>query len=271
MAIPVKLSYTQQGKGTAVVLLHGFPFSGAIWRDQVKGLSDDYQIIVPDLRGHGTSPALDGVYTMEVLAGDVLALLDELNIQKCVLIGHSMGGYVTLAAWKLTPERFLALGLIDSQAGADDEKTRQGRLNLADRVEQGGAAVVADAMLPKLFASELASDDFSSEQARTIIVGTHPTGIVGALKGMAARPDLTALLPDISVPVLLLTGDQDATIETYHAERMSTAIPNAMLISVQDAGHMPMLEQPTATTEAIRRFLQEAVPGEETRHALEPL
>src|SRR4249920_2288480 len=123
----IKLTYSEAGQGTPVVLLHGFPLSSSIWNEQQQRLSDHYRVITPDLRGHGRSPAPSGVYQMDLLAGDVLALLDALLIQKAILMGHSMGGYVALAAWKLAPDRFLALALVDSQAGADTEAARQGR------------------------------------------------------------------------------------------------------------------------------------------------
>src|SRR4029077_8973868 len=155
MADTVTLSYAEAGQGTPVVLRHGFPLSGAIWREQQQKLSTNYRVITPDLRGHGRSPAPSGVYEMDLLARDVLTLLDALLIKRAVIMGHSMGGYVTLAAWKLAPERFLALGLIDSQAGADSEEGRQGRYKMAEKVAAEGSKVVAEAMLPKLFAPSL--------------------------------------------------------------------------------------------------------------------
>src|SRR5947207_15861847 len=121
MSIPLTLHYSEQGQGFPVVLLHGYPFSSAIWQTQQQGLSDHFRVITPDLRGHGQSPAPEGIYEMDQMAQDVLALLDSLNVQKAAIMGHSMGGYVTLAMWRLAPERFSALGLICSQAAADTE------------------------------------------------------------------------------------------------------------------------------------------------------
>ena len=114
----VKLHHSEAGQGLPVVLLHGFPLSSAIWRRQQQGLSDGYRVILPDLRGHGRSPAPAGVYEMEAMAADVFALLDSLDVKQAVILGHSMGGYVALAAWRLAPERFLGLGLIASHAAA---------------------------------------------------------------------------------------------------------------------------------------------------------
>src|ERR1700686_5415953 len=103
VADTVTLTYSEAGQGTPVVLLHGFPLSGVIWHEQRQRLSARYRVITPDLRGHGQSPAPAGVYEMNLLARDVLALLDSLNIKKAVIMGHSMGGYFALAAWKLAP------------------------------------------------------------------------------------------------------------------------------------------------------------------------
>ena len=257
MAHTVTLHFSEHGQGTPVVFLHGYPLSSAIWHTQQQGLSDHYRVITPDLRGHGQSPAPDGIYEMDTLAADVLALLDSLNIPKAVIIGHSMGGYVTFALWRMAPLRFKALGLICSQAGPDSEEARNNRYKTAEKVFGEGSQVVAQSMVPRLFAPHVAEDESFIEQVRTMILNTRPSGIIGSLKGMAARPDSTALLPDINVPVLILTGDKDQLIAPQKSESMASAIHTATLVTVENAGHMPMLEQPQATTMAIRNFLDE--------------
>lgn len=256
MSETVTLKFTDAGKGLPVVLLHGFPLSGATWQAQQQ-LSDRYRVITPDLRGHGKSPAPAGTYEMDLMARDVLALLDSLKITKAAILGHSMGGYVTLAAWKIAPERFAALGLVDSQAAADTDEARKGRLQNAEKVAASGAQVIADAMLPKLFAPELPQDDSIVDDVKQIILATSRDGIIGTLKGMAARPDSTAVLPKINVPTLILSGDQDQIIPLEKANALATAIPNSTLSIIEESGHMPMLECPGATTAAIRRFLDD--------------
>lgn len=255
MSETVKLHYTEAGQGTPVVLLHGFPLSSSIWRHQQRQLSDLYRVITPDLRGHGASPAPNGIYQMADLARDVLALLDSLQIEKAVWLGHSMGGYVALAAWKLAAEKFLALGLIASHAAADTDEGRQGRFKLVEKVAAQGSQVVADAMLPKLFAPQLSPADPSIDQARQMILQTPSAGIIGSLQGMAARDDSTALLSQIKVPALILAGDQDQIIPIAKAEATAVAIPRSTFTIVEQAGHMPMLERPEATTTALRKFL----------------
>lgn len=251
----VQLNYSEAGKGPAVVLLHGFPLNNTIWLEQQQRLSDHYRVITPDLRGHGRSPAPEGVYEMDLMARDVLALLDTLEIQKTVLMGHSMGGYVTLAAWKLAPERFFALGLIDSQAGVESDEGRQGRYKMAEKVAAEGSKALADAMTPKLFAPDLQTGAPIIDQVRQMILKTQLAGIVGSLKGMAVRPDSGPLLPNINVPVLLVTGDKDQVIPPDKAKAMAATIPTMTLTAIANAGHMPMLEAPEKTTTAIRSFL----------------
>ncbi len=257
----VSLNYAEQGRGVPVVLLHGYPLSSAIWREQLQSLSDQFRIITPDLRGHGKSHAPDEVYEMDLMARDVLALLDSLSIQKAVIMGHSMGGYVTLAAWKMQPARFLGLGMIASRSGADSEEARQNRLKMAERVAKEGSSVVAESMIPILFAPGLPADDPIIEQTRTIILNTKSVGIIGALKGMAARPDYSPMLPNLDIPVLILAGDKDQVIPPQRSEAMAAAIASSTLVTVENAGHMPMLEQPHATTMAIRNFLSEIEPS----------
>jgi pimeloyl-ACP methyl ester carboxylesterase len=252
----VALHFTEKGLGIPVLLIHGFPLSSAIWIQQQNGLSDHCRVITPDLRGYGQSPAPDGVHTMDTHAGDVLALMDSLGLRKAVIIGHSMGGYVTLAMWKLAPERFLALGLVDSQAIDDSEEVSQGRFQLADEVFQRGSQAAVAAMLPHLFSPTLDEDETGIiEQVRTIIANTRSSGLIASLKGMAARPDMTKALATLTVPTLIMTGDKDSIIPPYRSDAMAAIVPNVMLVNIEDAGHLPMLEQPRATTLALRNFL----------------
>jgi 3-oxoadipate enol-lactonase len=220
-------------------------------------LSGDFRVITPDLRGFGQSPAPEGIYEMETFAQDVLNLLDTLNVKQAVIMGHSMGGYVALAMWRLARERFLGFGMINSQAGADSEEARQNRFKTAEKVFTEGSSVVAAAMVPKLFAPNVPENETFIEQVRTTITNTRPNAIIGALKGMAARPDSTELLSTIKVPTLILTGDKDQLILPQRSDAMAAAIPQASLVTVEDAGHLPMLEQPQATLMAMKNFLTE--------------
>jgi pimeloyl-ACP methyl ester carboxylesterase len=238
-----------------VVLLHGFPLNAAIWHQQQLQLGDRFRVITPDLRGHGRSPAPADGYEMESLAGDVLALLDSLRVPKAVILGHSMGGYVTLAAWRLAPERFLALGLIASHASADTPAAKEGRGKLAEKVAAEGNQPVVESMMPRLFSKDSAPSEIVSEQVRQMMSNSPRAGIIGVLGGMAARPDSTALLKGINVPMLILAGADDQIVPREKPEAIAKAVKGSTLAVIDKAGHMPMLEQPEATTSAIREFL----------------
>ena len=257
MSIPVNLHYTEQGSGTPLVLLHGFPFSSAIWREQIARLSDQYRVITPDLRGHGRSPVTDDVYTMELLAADVIALLDTLDIAQAVIIGHSMGGYVALALGRIAPERLLALGLVGSQAAPDTELARKKRFDLCDEVIKHGSSAVAEAQMPRLFAPIEHEDDTIKEQVNALMLSTKPAALINTLKGMAARPDSTPQLSGFALPMLIVAGDKDAIIPLENSEILATLPLQCTLVTIENGGHMMMLEQPQATTLAIRQFMDE--------------
>ncbi|MBO9309394.1 MAG: alpha/beta fold hydrolase [Chloroflexi bacterium] len=251
----MNLSYVEQGQGTPLVLLHGFPFNSSLWQHQMRSLSDTCRVIAPDLRGFGRSEAAEDTYEMDLLARDVLRLLDTLAIKKAVIMGHSMGGYVTLALWRLAAERFSALGLIASHVWADSDEQRQSRQQLIAQVIERGATAVAEALLPRLFAPRLRKDAPIVRQARTMMLEARPSGLMSALRGMMYRPDSSDLLPQIAVPTLIICGDSDPIVPPERAEQMARLLPNATLVIIQDAAHMPMLEQPQATAAAIRHFL----------------
>ncbi|HLY26977.1 MAG TPA: alpha/beta fold hydrolase [Aggregatilineales bacterium] len=259
MANPVSLHYTERGQGTVVVFLHGYPLNSTIWQTEQDSLSDHYRVITPDLRGHGESPAPEGIYEMESLAQDVITLLDSLEVDKAAIMGHSMGGYVTLALWRLIPERFLALGMISSQAGPDSPEGREGRYKSAENVFMEGSKAAEQSMLPKMFAAGLPPESSIVEQVRTMILNTRPSGMIGVLKGMAARPDSRPLMREITVPVLLLSGDKDQLIPLQRSVDMAELIEGATLATIENAGHLAMLEQPQATLMAIRNFLDQSL------------
>jgi 3-oxoadipate enol-lactonase len=249
------LSYTEIGQGMAVVLLHGFPFSRQIWEDQISYLARHFRIIAPDLRGHGSSPASDGDYTMSLMADDVFELLDSLQIRKAAILGHSLGGYVALAGWRMQPERFLAIGLIASHPLADTEAGRQNRYRMAELALSQGNKCVVDALLPKLLASEKSGGEAVSVLLRHMILDTAPSTIAATQRGMAARSSAVDLLASISIPALILAGDSDQIVPVARARETADLFPNSTLEIISSAGHMPMLEQPVATSLALERFL----------------
>ncbi|MDQ1613916.1 MAG: hypothetical protein QOG00_3847 [Pyrinomonadaceae bacterium] len=255
----IELAYEVSGAGSPIVLLHGFPFNRTLWHEQVEMLSDRHRIITVDLRGHGETTATRAPATMEAMAEDVAALLDELHITRVALGGLSMGGYVALAFYRLFPERVSALVLADTRAQADTEEARLAREETATLVLNEGMHTIADAMLPKLFAPAThAERPKIVARVREMILNTDPQGAASALRGMAVRRDQTELLGEINCPTLILVGSLDQITPPTDAERMNRGIRNSRLEVIAGAGHVSNLERPLEFNRALENFLREA-------------
>lgn len=251
-AVPLHVS--DEGKGPPILLLHGFPFDHTIWAEVRQGLKG-YRTIAPDMRGHGQSPTPAGPWTIRDLADDAIALLDRLRIDRAYWLGHSIGGYIALAAYRMAPGRFQGIGLIASQAEADSEEARGNRAKLAAKVQAEGSRAAADAMLPKLFSPDLPESDPNRARIRVIIEATSPNAIAATLGALASRDDQTDLLPRIETPLLVAAGEKDAIIPLAKAEAVAQKCPRGTLVALK-AGHMPMLEDPAGLEQAIRTFLK---------------
>jgi 3-oxoadipate enol-lactonase len=253
----IRLHYVQAGQGIPLLMVHGYPLDHALWQPQIDGLADAGHLIVPDLRGFGQSDAPEGVYAMESQADDLAALLDALQVEKAMVCGLSMGGYIALAFWKKYASRVRGLILVDTRAGADAPAARQARLDMVEQVKQLGARPAADAMLLRLLSesTRLSRPDLV-EHARAMMLRQPPNGIIGAQLGMAGRPDSTPLLPTINVPTLCIFGAEDVITPVEPEGRsMATAISGARLVVIPNAGHLSNLEQPEAFNAAVREFL----------------
>ncbi len=251
--------YADSGKstGTPIVLVHGFPFSSAMWADQLDVIGSDYRTIAYDLRGLGKSTLGDGQYTVEGHVDDLLALLDHLSIDKAIIVGFSMGGYITLRAMERNPERFLAVALCDTRCETDDNAGKIKRANAATTVKKTGAAKFADAFIPAVFTPTSVHNNTSAvAKIREIISTTDPVAIAGNLIAMAARSDTSASLSKITVPTLIMVGELDAVTPPPAASFMHANIAGAELQLIPNAGHMSNLENPQAFNNHLIDFLQ---------------
>lgn len=252
----IEMDYETSGQGVALLWIHGYPLSRAIWSRQVGELSGDARHIAPDLRGYGQSEAPAGVYAMELLADDMRALLDANNIKQAVVAGLSMGGYVALAFALKFPDRLAGLILSNTRAGADSPEAAKARNDNADRALREGVKPVVEPMLGKLFSAETAgAKPALVEELRRILFSASPNGVAGALRGMAVRPDVTAQLPSITAPTLIITATDDAVIPPAESQKMAAAIKGSTLVEIPDAGHLPNMEQPAAFNKAVRNFI----------------
>lgn len=249
-----KISYTDQGEGEVLILLHGFCGSSSYWEEVVPELTRQYRCIVPDLRGHGATDAPEGHYTIEQMGNDVLGLMDELHIEKAVLLGHSMGGYVTLAIAEQHPERLQAFGLVHSTAYPDGEEAKEKRLRAVSTIRNDGIVSFVDGLVPGLFAPEHVKS-FAGKVQRVKEIGyrTPPQGAAGAAMAMRERPDRRDVLSATSLPVLLVAGEKDAIVPP---ERMFTSDkPNIVQHVIAEAGHMSMYEAPESLIQVVKEFM----------------
>ena len=245
----IELAYARRGKGTPLVLLHGFPLDHHLWDDIAPLLEDRFDLILPDLRGFGESTTVDAPYSMDDYASDIAGLLDQLGIQKAAIAGHSMGGYVALAFARLYPERVNGLALISSQVLADPPDRKEGRYKSAADVAEKGIGGVVEAMT-----SKFTSDARLQTIARSIMEKQKPDAYIGALKAMAERTDSTSLLSTFKFPVLVVHGEADALIPVARAHEAKAALPDSYYVELKDTGHVPMLEAAKETAEALLRL-----------------
>jgi pimeloyl-ACP methyl ester carboxylesterase len=251
------LSYQDAGHGSPILLIHGYPLSSKMWQPQIEALSASFRVIAPDLRGFGASEAPPGPYPMDVLADDCAALLDHLEITQPVTVcGLSMGGYVSFAFWRKHPQRVSRLILAATRALPDAPEAAENRLKAAALAEKEGSEAIARAMLPKMLSpTTQAAHPELVAQVKAIMLEASVPGIVGALMGMRARPDSTPTLPTITVPTLIIRGDDDPFASIEENAAMQQAIPDARLVRIPNAAHLPNLEQPVLFDAAVRQFL----------------
>lgn len=245
----IELAYERRGKGMPFVLIHGYPLDHSIWNETISQLENDFDLILPDVRGFGESTTFDAPYTLSDIANDLAALLDSLGVERTTLAGHSMGGYIALAFAKAFPERVTGLALVSSQTASDTPERKEGRYKTAADVSQKGVQIVADGMTDKLTPNQSVRDVI-----RPLIAKQSVAGVTGALKAMAEREDLTSFLASFGQPLVLIHGDADELIPVERAREIKSLIPSAHLVELRGGGHMPMMEMPVETTTALKKL-----------------
>ncbi|MFO0585646.1 MAG: alpha/beta fold hydrolase [Anaeromyxobacter sp.] len=237
----------------AVLLLHAFPLHSGMWAHAVAALSSRHRVIAPDYRGLGKTPPSGEPSTMALLAGDVRALLGHLRVERAVVVGLSMGGYVALELFRQAPALFRGLVLCDTRAGADTPEGAAGREAMARTALERGLEWVADDMIPKLLRE--GHDPATAKAVRDLIRGGTPAGVAAAQRGMAVRPDSTATLGQVKVPALVIVGESDKMTPPAEAKKLAAGIHGARVEVIPAAGHLSNLENPEAFTRALTNFV----------------
>jgi pimeloyl-ACP methyl ester carboxylesterase len=252
------LKFTERGAGPPVVLIHGFPLSRKMWRPQIAVLVEaGYKVICPDLPGFGESPAEDGQATMSGYADAVVSLLDQLGIEKAVVGGMSMGGYVLLDLLERYSARLPGAIFLVTRAAADDAAGKEKRSLLAAEVNAGNLTIVPETFSKVLFAPETPEKRPQLvAEVRQWMDATSVAGVVGGLLAMRDRVDYVTRLAGFNLPVLVVGASQDLAIPAEHSRLLAERLPDATLRIIRGAGHMVNLEKPEMLNQAVLEFLE---------------
>ncbi|MBM4160217.1 MAG: alpha/beta fold hydrolase [Ignavibacteria bacterium] len=252
------MNYTERGlpQGLPVIFIHGFPFNHSMWDPQMKALPNHFRAIAYDVRGHGESDVVDGQFTIEFFVDDLIALLDHLVIERAVLVGLSMGGYIALRAVERHPERVRAMVLCDTRSEADSNEGKTKRSATIKAVKANGVAAFAEDFVKLVFAPQtFETDPQTIQMIKIAIRGNSPLGICGTALAIACRTDTTAALPSISVPTLILVGEHDNLTPPAAAQAMHDKIAGSELHILSHAAHMSNLENTTDFNKHLIEFL----------------
>lgn len=253
--------YHEAGSGRTCLLLHAFPLSADQWLPQMHRVPPGWRFVAPDIRGfRGMGQAYQDVgldeATMASHAADVLQLMSHLDVDRAVVCGLSMGGYITLAVARAAANRLDGVVLADTKAGADDEKGRAGRDAMIAKVREHGVTAIAEAMVPKLLGETSQREQPDLVDAlNTIILRNTPEAVISGLGAMKTRPDSTPLLATLSCPALVICGTEDVLTPPAQSEAMVAALPAAQLVLLPGVGHLSNLEAPLAFNQALSDFL----------------
>lgn len=254
--LSVYLSGSQKSK--AIIFVHGFPLDHHMWSAQVNELSRDYFCISYDIRGLGESPAGDGQFTIESFVDDLEIIVDDLRLEKLVLCGLSMGGYISLRAMERIQDKFRALILCDTKSIADDNEGKIKRAAAIKQINSGKFYEFIDSFVLNCFGEKFVSEN--STEYKIVVDRSkqnNPLGVKGCLIAMAGRTDTTESLSKITLPTLVICGTEDKLSPPDVMKSMANKISNSKFVLIESAGHMTPIEKPTVVNKVIRDFLRE--------------
>lgn len=251
-----KIYYSDIGKGITIVLLHGYLESSETWNDFSIELSKKYRVVSFDIPGHGDSEVISEFHSMEVLSKVILKSLRKLKVDKCFMIGHSMGGFLTLMIHELYPELLSGFCLFQSHPFADTEASKKKRLREIDFVKEGKKDLIARFNIPNAFANdnyELFKPEIGN--AVKIALQTSKEGIIANVHAMISRPDLSESLKNSGIPFLIIAGKKDNYID-FNTIISKIKIPeNSELYVLENSGHMGFIEEKIESANIISQFI----------------
>lgn len=250
------IAYSVSGEGNAVIFLHGYIESLNVWDNFVELLNQKYKVIAIDLPGHGNSEVIGEISTMSIMADTVNAVLEEEQIKECVVIGHSMGGYVTMELVDQKNEKLKGFCLFHSTPFADTDEKKEVRDRLIKSIEQGKKILLAKEHVEKTFSKEN-TEKFIEEIGflKIIAINTSDEGTIAALKGMKERKNYTESFEKTKLPSLLILGAKDNFIPSQIIDELS--IPTQMNIEIlSNSGHQGYIEEKDKSLKIIDKFLR---------------
>lgn len=248
------ISYVEAGQGQPIVLLHGFVGDHHYWDLVMEPLAKHYRVIALDLPGHGDSSLSNQTSSMEDYADEVASFVQHLQLDKISLIGHSLGGYITMAFVDKYESLLDSFALVHSTALPDPEEAKAGRLAGMEKIQTEGIHSFVDTLVPKLFAP-LHLGEFE-QITKEIGYKASTKGAIAALGAMRERPDRVSVLETTKVPVLLLTGSEDGIVPAKRA--FTTHGENIKQVLLPEVGHMSMYESPHRLIDELKQFLSSA-------------
>lgn len=252
------LNYASKGSGLPLVLIHAFPFSGAMWKMQAEYLAGrNFRVILPDLPGFGQSALSAADDSIEKMASQIANLLASLGINRAVIGGLSMGGYVALNLYRLFPELFAGLILCDTTFASDSDEKRRARFELIEEIKKNGMRAVVKNVLPSLTGVNTKTNNPALiRELEQNVLDTRAEAVINALRAMAGRIDHRLVLPEISIPTLLMFGEEDTITPPETGETMHRLIPNSRLRTIAGSGHLSNLETPEKFNRTLSDFLE---------------
>jgi pimeloyl-ACP methyl ester carboxylesterase len=245
-------------KNRAIIFLHGFPYDNTMWHNQIEAFSEDFYCISYDIRGLGNSCVGDGQFTMELFVDDLEMIMNELRVEKPIICGFSMGGYITLRAIERMEEKFGALILCDTVSNADSDEAKLNRSDAIRRINAQGISSFSKAFIARCFSEAFKKEHKDIVEKRILKSRKfNSIGIKGALLAMMTRNDTTEYLNSIKLPTLLLCGELDEITPPQKMQAMAQKIPKSKFVLIKDAAHMSVIENPEDCNEAIFDFLSQ--------------
>ena len=252
------VSYIDEGltNSPTIIFIHGFPLNKLMWEKQIEVYKENYRVIAYDIRGHGNTEVGNVNFSIELFVYDLLSLMDALKIDKAILCGFSMGGYIALNAIEHHPERFNALLLCDTNCAADSSETKENRMITIEVIKAKGIEEYAEESLKKLFAPISYSNHIEEiAVVREMIMNTSEQSLYKTLHALAERSDACSRLHKIKVPVLILVGKEDVITPPDVALSMHEKMKGSFIHVIDYAGHVSNMENSKEFNNQLSEFL----------------